>query len=296
MNKETNLYELLRLKIMRGDTTAIKLPSYGLTFYQSEGKKDTDFMLQKRAAYMLSWQIFKFIIEKNTVAYIKIGYNSYYWKLVVKLADVNQSLIYKIAQLPELSEKLGLTFIVAHDKVDSDYFLNENSRNLELTFQKQNEQGTLKANELIQKYFVQRNEDMVALFDHLEQIIKVANIDSTDVIFEPKLPRLPFGRRGTKNGEFPIFQSFDMKLKALTIINNYKNLNTNLDLKAYTADFLLSEYLLSHTLNCKGAENIKDAKLLIANAAYKENKWVESMINFVCHDPNNLIMLRKRLK
>ncbi|MTE03643.1 hypothetical protein [Lactobacillus johnsonii] len=141
MYKETSLYELLRLKIMQKETIATKEWA------------------------TLSWQIFRFEIAKNTDAYIEIGYNRYYWELVIKLADLQDSLIDKIVQLPELSEKLGLTFIVAHEIVDPDYFPNENPKNLELRFQKKDEQGTIKADELIKKYFLQKNSDMIAIFD-----------------------------------------------------------------------------------------------------------------------------------
>lgn len=76
-------------------------------------------------------------------------------------------------------------------------------------------------------------------------------------------------------------------------MNSYDKLNSDLDFKASMADLILSAYLLSHRLDRNGAENIRYARSLIANEAYIEDKWVESMIDCICHDPNNLIMFRK---
>lgn len=77
-------------------------------------------------------------------------------------------------------------------------------------------------------------------------------------------------------------------------MNNYERLDTDLDFQASMADLILSAYVLSHKLNRKGAENIKYARALITNESYRENKWVELMMNFVCHDPSNIVLFRKR--
>lgn len=221
MHKETSLYELLRLKIIRKEIIATKKPSHGMVIYQSGEKMGSEFMLQQRLDSNLSWQIFRFEIAKNTDAYIKIGYNQYYWKLVIKLADLQDSIIDKIAQLPELSEKLGLTFIVAHEIVDPDYFPNENPKNLELTFQKQDEQGTIKADESIKKYFLQKNSDMIAIFDLLEEIVKVANINSINTVFEPDDTfDLPIRKNSKDNDLYELANEIKRRLESIKFNKN----------------------------------------------------------------------------
>lgn len=87
--------------------------------------------------------------------------------------------------------------------------------------QKQDEQGTIKADEFIKKYFLQKNSDMIAIFDLLEEIVKVANINSINTVFEPDDTfDLPIRKNSKDNDLYDLANEIKRRLESIKFNKN----------------------------------------------------------------------------